>query len=169
MKIVFFVLLALTVPVDARPIDVSRAHGPKIFHQLEASGRKNIAVSGDVIGIVWNDNRSGSSQTYSALKKRGDAQFSRDAKLSVGKDALEAGLVGIGDGRFVAAWEQDGKIVASLISTGPIRKPSLLSTIESRQVALAHSPQGLFAAWIEQAGRFGRVVVAELEIGRAHV
>lgn len=164
MNYVFLILLTLAVPAQAQPVNVSRVHGTKIFHQLEASGRKNIALSGDFVAIVWNDNRNGSSQTYVALKKRADSKFAKDRILSAGKEAIEAGLVGVGDGRFVAAWEQDGKIVASAFSAERMQKTSLLSAAQARQVALAFGPQGLYATWIEQAGRFGRVVVAQLTL-----
>lgn len=164
MNYVFLILLTLAVPAQAQPVNVSRVQGTKIFHQLEASGRKNIALSGDFVAIVWNDNRNGSSQTYVALKKRADSKFAKDRILSAGKEAIEAGLVGVGDGRFVAAWEQDGKIVASAFSAERMQKTSLLSAAQARQVALAFGPQGLYATWIEQAGRFGRVVVAQLTL-----
>lgn len=171
MKHVLFAVLAsaLAFSALAAPIDVTRVHGAKIFHQLEASGRKNIAVSGDFIGVVWNDNRGGLSQTYAALKKRTDGKFGPDIKLSSGKEAIEAGIVALDAGRFAIAWEQDGQIYASIIGPGAAQKPSPLGISQSRQVALAYGKGGLYAAWIEQAGRFGRVVVAELLPGAADI
>lgn len=153
---------ALTPIALAQPTDVSRVHGAKIFHQLEASGRKNIAVSGDWIGVVWNDNRGRFPQTYAVFKKLKDVKFAREIKLSNGKEAIEAGIVALEAGRFAVAWEQDGKIYASVVADGQAQKPSPLGLSQSRQVALAFGRAGLYAAWIEQAGRFGRVVVAEL-------
>lgn len=171
MKGALFALLALglAAPATAGPIDVSRAHGAKIFHQLEASGRKNISVSGDVVGVVWNDNRSGLSQTYASFKKRGEKSFSPDIKLSSGKEAIEAGIVALDAGRFLAAWEQDGQIYASIIAPGSAQKASPIGAPQSRQVALARGAAGLYAAWIEQAGRFGGVAIAELLPGDADI
>lgn len=160
---------AIAVSAWAAPIDVSRVHGAKIFHQLEASGRKNIAVSGDVIGVVWNDNRGGLSQTYAALKKRADGKFGPDIKLSSGKEAIEAGIVALDAGRFAVAWEQDGQIYANVVGLASAQKASLLGAPQSRQVALAYGKGALYAAWIEQAGRFGRVIVAELVPGAADI
>lgn len=164
MKLVFAALLGwgLASFVFAGPIDVSRVHSGKIFHQLEASGRKNIAVSGDWIGVVWNDNRGGFSQTYAVFKKLKDAKFGPEIKLSNGKEAIEGGIVALDAGRFAVAWEQDGRIHASVVAEGQAQKPSPFGSSPSRQVALAFGQAGLYATWIEQAERFGRVVVAEL-------
>ena len=171
MKRIALVVLACALAFSAlaAPMDVSRVHGAKIFHQLEASGRKNIAVSGDVIGVVWNDNRGRLSHTYVAFKKQDDRRFGRDIKLSAGKEAIEASIVALDAGRFAAAWEQDGQIYASIIVLGGAQKPSALGAPQSRQVALAYGQNRLYAAWIEQAGRFGRLVVAELLAGTTDI
>lgn len=166
MKFVLAVLVwGLASFAAAKPTDVSRVHGSKIFHQLEASGRKNIAVSGDWIGVVWNDNRGGLAQTYAAFKKLTDTKFGPEIKLSNGKEAIEGAIVALDAGRFAAAWEQDGKIYASIVAAGQAQKPVPIGSSLSRQAALAFGKAGLYGAWVEQDRRFGRVVVAELRAG----
>ena len=61
------VALAFTGPVAAAwefsgRIVVTRDSKPGLFHHLDSAGRKNIAVSGNRIAVVWEDNQDGSPQ-----------------------------------------------------------------------------------------------------------
>jgi hypothetical protein len=68
----------------------------------------------------------------------------------------------LGAGRFVAAWEEAGKVHARVLPGGrgcSCRRP------RPAQVTLAGARDAVYAAWAEQAGRFRRIVVARWRCG----
>ncbi|MFP5506225.1 MAG: hypothetical protein ACLGH6_08505 [Gammaproteobacteria bacterium] len=165
MKAAALLLAALALPAHAdwswsEPLTVNTALGAKIFPHLESANRQGIAVSGEAVGVVWEDNRSGSPQCYLALKPAKKQAFQREAQLSRG-ECYEPVLLALGRGRFLAAWEEDGKVRAQVWPGG---KPVQLSKTDAAQVTLAQGAKALYAAWAEQDGRFKRIVVAELGI-----
>jgi hypothetical protein len=115
-------------------------------------------VSGDSVGVVWEDNRDGSPQCYLALKPAAAVAFQPEIRLSQG-DCYEPVLLALGKGRLVAAWEESGKVHARVLPGGTAIR---LTEAESVQVTLALHGDALYAAWAEQAGRFKRIVVARL-------
>ncbi len=117
-----------------------------------------MAVSGDTVGVVWEDNRSGSPQCYLAMKPAAAATFQPEIRLSQG-DCYEPVVIALGKGRLVAAWEEAGKVHARVLPGGAATR---LTNAEAVQVTLALRGDALYAAWAEQAGRFKRIVVARL-------
>jgi hypothetical protein len=85
--------------------------------------------------------------------------------LSEGDEAYEPALVAIDEGRWVAAWEQDGAIKARLIDAsgpGPIAE---LAPKHSRQVTLASDGTGrLVAVWARGQASGQLIQAAELQI-----
>jgi hypothetical protein len=157
-------LLVLAWPAHAawtwsEALTVNSALGPTIFPHLESANRQGVAVSGDTVGVVWEDNRDGSPQCYLATKSGSEAKFHPEIRLSQ-SECYEPVVVALGAGRFMAAWEEAGKIRARVLPGGTAIN---LSEIESAQVTLALGAGKLYAAWAEQAGRFRRIVVARLE------
>ena len=157
-------LLALTGPAHAawtwgEALTVNSAQGPAIFPHLESANRQNVAVSGDTVGVVWEDNRDGSPQCYLATKPETADTFQPEIRLSQ-SECFEPVVAALGAGRFAAAWEEAGKVRAQVLPGGTAIN---LSEIESSQVTLAFGAGKLYAAWAEQAGRFRRIVVARLE------
>jgi len=140
------------------PLTVSSVHSATIFPHLESANRQGVAVSGGTVGVVWEDNRSGSPQCYMANKSAAAANFQRETQLSKG-ECYEPVVMALGGDRFVAAWEEAGKVHAQILPGG---KALLLSKDEAAQVTLAMRGDTLYAAWAEQAGRFRRIVVAQL-------
>lgn len=146
------------------PQTLNAVHGPKIFPHLESANRQGIALAGDSVAVIWEDNRDGTPQCYLALKPRDAARFRREQRVSGGEcyEPVVVGLDTAADGaRFVAAWEEAGKVRARLWPGG---RPLELSRAEAGQVTLAARDGRLFAAWAEQAGRFRRIVVATLAV-----
>ncbi len=141
------------------PLTVNTVQGAAIFPHLESANRQGVAVSGDTIGVVWEDNRDGSPQCYLALKPSQAAAFQPETRLSRG-ECYEPVLLALGAGRFVAAWEEAGKVRAQTVPGGT---PLTLSQAGAAQVTLAAGGGKVFAAWAELAGRFHRIVVARLE------
>jgi hypothetical protein len=164
VRAVALLLAVLAWPAQATwewspPLTVNSVQGTAIFVHLESANRRGIAVSGDTVGVVWEDNRDGSPQCYLAIKPDGAAAFQPEIRLSQG-DCYEPVVLGLGAGLFVAAWEEGGRVHARVLPGGAALR---LSDAESAQVTLAAAGDRLYAAWSEQAGRFRRIVVARLE------
>jgi hypothetical protein len=68
-------------------------------------------------------------------------------------------VVALGEGRFVAAWEEAGKVHAQVLPGGAALK---LGDADAAQITLATGRDRIYAAWAEQAGRYRRIVVARL-------
>jgi hypothetical protein len=142
------------------PLTVNSVRGAAIFPHLESANRRGIAVSGGTVGVVWEDNRDGGSQCYLATKPADAADFRPEIRLSQ-TDCYEPVVVALGGGRFMAAWEEAGRVHAQVLPGGATLK---LSDDEAAQVTLAAGADRLYAAWAEQAGRFRRIVVARLAL-----
>ena len=140
------------------PQTLNTVQGAKIFPHLESANRQGIAISGRSVGVIWEDNRDGTPQCYLAIKAAAAAKFQPEQRLSQA-ECYEPVVVGVGANRFVAAWEEAGKVHARLWPGG---RAIQLSNAESVQVTLASGGGKLFAAWAEQTGRFRRIVVASL-------
>jgi hypothetical protein len=165
VKKVMLLLAVLTWPAQAawtwvEPLTVNSAQGAAIFPHLESANRQGVAVSDGTVGVVWEDNRNGSPQCYLAMKPAAAAHFQAEIQLSQ-SDCYEPVLVALGSGRFVAAWEEAGKVQARVLPGGAALQ---LSDAEAAQVTLARRGDRLYAAWAEQAGRFRRIVVARLAL-----
>jgi len=142
------------------PLTVNTVQGAAIFPHLESANRQGVAVSGDTVGVVWEDNRDGSPQCYLATKPAAAKNFQPEVQLSKG-ECYEPVVMALGAGRFVAAWEEAGKVHARVLPGG---KALQLSKADAVQVTLAMRGNALYAAWAEQAGRFRRIVVAQLAL-----
>jgi len=156
-------LAALMGPAQAAwewsaPMNVNSVQGEKIFPHLESANRQGVAVSDDTVGVVWEDNRAGTPQCYLATKPAMAEKFQPEIRLSQ-SECYEPVVMALGAGRFVAAWEEAGRVHAQIVPGGAAIK---LTEAESAQVTLAMGAGKLYAAWAEQAGRFHRIVVAAL-------
>jgi hypothetical protein len=142
------------------PLTVNSVRSAAIFPHLESANRRGVAVSGDTVAVVWEDNRDGSPQCYLATKPAAAAAFQPEIRLSQG-DCYEPVVAALGEGRFVAAWEEAGRVHARVLPGDAVQK---LSDVEAAQVTLAMAGERIYAAWAEQAGRFRRIVVARLAL-----
>ena len=143
----------------SEPLTVNSVRGAKIFPHMDSANRHNLAVSGTTVGVVWEDNRSGSPQCYLATKAATAANFLPEIRLSQ-TECYEPVVVALEGGRFVAAWEEAGKVHARMLPGG---EALTLSSVEAGQVTLATGAGKLYAAWAEQAGQFRRIVVSRIE------
>lgn len=165
MRAAALLLAVLAWPVQAAwewsaPLTVNSVRGAAIFPHLESANRQGVAVSGDTVGVAWEDNRDGRPQCYLAIKPAASANFQREIQLSQG-ECYEPVVMDLGAGRFVAAWEEAGKVHARVLPGGQVLQ---LSKADAAQVTLARRGNALYAAWAEQAGRFRRIVVARLAL-----
>jgi hypothetical protein len=146
------------------PVNVSAAAKEGVFHHLESSGRRNIAVSGDVVGVVWEDDSDGTPRVYLALKSRNSSEFSPKLRISAVGEAYEPSITALGDGRFAIAWEEDEQVSARIVASqemGPIAK---VGDKTSSQVSLASEDDRVLLVHREQTQRFGQIVLQELMI-----
>ena len=147
------------------PIPVTSATGPKVFHHLESSGRHNIAVSGQSVAVVWEDDRDGVSRIYLAHKELTAPAFGPDFMLSGSDDAFEPSIVGLGGGLFAVAWEEDGRVHARILGGN---RPGPVFTVDagdSVQASLATNGSELLLASAEREERFARIVLHRLRPG----
>jgi len=143
---------------------VSGAPQEKLFPHLESAGRGNLAASGEHLVVVWEDNRDGSPQVYAALRRQDRPGFAVPLRLSAGKEAYEPVVIGLGQGRFLAAFEQDGKVVARVFSATATGALITMDDAASAQITLATSNGRIHAAWGRRDGRFLRLVSAPLSV-----
>lgn len=151
-------------------IAVAPVEGANVFQHLDATGRKSLAVSGDIVAAVWEDNRSGSPQAYVAFKSGDQNKFSPATPISSGKSAFAPTVVALSDGRFLAGWEQDENVWVRTLTpqgSGPVVK---LGKNGSTQIALGtRDGKTVFAAWCERHGEFNRIMAQELKIDGGRV
>ncbi|MGE5318911.1 MAG: hypothetical protein ACM3KD_01900 [Hyphomicrobiaceae bacterium] len=140
------------------PLTVNSVRSAKIYPHMESANRRNVAVSGTTVGVVWEDNRSGEPQCYLATKEKAAANFQPEIRLSQA-ECYEPAVIALDGGRFVAAWEEGGKVHACVLPGGAAQA---LSEAGAGQVTLATGAGKLYAAWAEQAGQFRHIVVARL-------
>jgi hypothetical protein len=166
-------MAALLLPVCAAaqpwafgdPLAVTAPPQPGVFHHLESSGRRNVAVSGGVVGIAWEDNRDGTPRVYLARKEADQEGFDAGVRVSGTGEAYEPSLAALGNGGFALAWEEDGQVLARLVGPGRAGPPLRLSRRGGAQAAVALHGEQLLVLWSEREGRFGRIRMARLGMG----
>ena len=169
-RIATALLFLAALPVEAGwqftpAVEVGAASGKKIFHHLESANRKGLAESAGRVALAWEDNRAGEPHCWLAVREKGVAAFSRPQPLGAG-ECYEPVVQGMGNGRFVAAWEEDGAVWVKPADKG---KAIQLSRGEAAHITLAKLDERTFyAAWAEQTGKFKRIMLARLalEAGR---
>ena len=148
------------------PIPVTGVHGPGIFHHLESAGRKSLAISGDRVAVVWEDNRSGAPQAYLAIKSAQSEAFEAERRISTGAEAFEPVIAPLPDGRFLLGWEQDGTVWFRTADTAALGPTTRLSGATGRQTTLATSPEGgAEAAWAADTAQGQMLLAAPIRVG----
>lgn len=168
--------LLAVVPATAAPwtfgekITVAQTSKANTFHHVESSGRKNIAVSGDSVGVIWEDNRGGVPQVYVAFKSIQSSAFEPAWRVSDAAPrahtlpAYEPVIVALGAGRFLMGWEQDSGVWVRTGGPKGLDPAIKLSSVEAGQITLATGARGTYAAWAQQRGRYRQIVVASITI-----
>lgn len=141
------------------PVPVTPVAGHRVFHHLESAGRRNIAASGDRVGVIWEDDRSGTPEVYVAMKTAGSDGFDDDLRVSGGSEAYEPALAPLGAGDFVAAWEENGEIFARVLGDRP-GPPLRLG--EGTQASLDVADADVLVVWSEPRGEVSQIRFARL-------
>jgi hypothetical protein len=165
--------IALATPGAApwslgEPVTVSGAGGSPRYHHLDGAGRQHVAASATEVALIWEDDHTGAPQVYLAVKPRLAETFRRTEQLSTGKEAYEPAIASLGQGRWLAAWEQDAAVVARVIDADGLGPVATLAAKGGRQVTLTADPSGRVAAVWARALDAGQIIeAAELRpVGR---
>jgi len=123
---------------------------------MDPAGRRGMALSGDVVAIVWEDNRGGTPSAYAAFLKPGASQFIVQ-KLSAG-ESYEVSVAPLKDGQFIFGWEEQGSVRVRTGSADRLGPVHTLSRGEAGQIALDVHDNVIHAAWSERSGRHRTVL-----------
>ncbi len=166
MKRCAAILMLLAMPAFAGwqfspAVEAGAAKDKKVFHHLESANRKGVAESDGRVAVAWEDDRTGEPRCWLAVREKAAPAFSGPQALSAG-ECYEPVAQGMGKGRFVAAWEEDGAVWVKQAGKGKALK---LSREEAAHITLARADEGtLYAAWAEMAGNFKRIMLARLTL-----
>ena len=137
-----------------------------VFHHLESAGRRNIAVSDEQVAIIWEDDRDGTPRVYLARKALSDTAFAAPVRISGDGEAYEPGLVALGEGRFAAAWEEDGRVRLRVIGRHSLGPRLSLPEGESVQPSLLYANGELQLTVAQRDGRHNRIYLYRFEVDR---
>ena len=142
------------------PVEVG-ATNRKVFHHLESANRKALAEAGGRIALVWEDNRTGEPRCWLAVRGPNNAAFAKPKAVTAG-ECYEPVVQGMGDGRFVLGWEENGAVWVKASDKGRALK---LSSAPAAQLTLANvDGRTVQAAWAEQVGQYRRIVTARITL-----
>ncbi len=147
------------------PVAVTEVQGEGIFHHLESSGRRNIAVAGDTVAISWEDNRNETPAIYLARKSLGDGAFSPAVRISGKDDAYEPSLTALGEDRFAIAWEEAGRVRLRLSDGQQLGPVLTLDATRAGQANLTAGGDGLLLVYAaaDPNSRHRRIYLQQFE------
>jgi hypothetical protein len=159
--------LPLTATIAApwsfsQAVEVTSVSSGKVFHHLDASGRRNIAAAHAGVAVAWEDDRDGTPRVYLAYKGYVEDRFTRELQVSGSGEAFEPSLIALGGERFAIAWEEADAVwlrLADMKADEPRLGPPL--KISKRQGGQANLTTGnnsqVIVLWSEREGRYGRI------------
>lgn len=152
------------------PVTVA-APADKDYPHLDSSGRRNVAVTGNTVAVVWEDNRSGRPAVYLARRLPGATAFSTPEVVSTGEDeAYEPTITALDPSRFVVGWEERGNVWLRSVGPQGMGLPGKLGSGKSAHVSLTAGPDNQIAAvWSEEDRAHGRIRAALVHITDAGV
>jgi hypothetical protein len=143
----------------AQAIDVAGAKAG-VFHHLDAAGRNSLAVSGDNVALVWEDNRGGAPGCYLALKQNAAPAFE---EFAFGQgECFEPAVAAFDAGRFLLIWEDASGVNAALADAAGPGPAARLADSGGQGTLAVHARLGAFAAWSAPDGRWRRIWQAPL-------
>ena len=147
----------------APPAVVTDPGGDRVFPHLEGAGRRSLAVGGDQVAVVWEDNRSGTPRGYVAFRNGDGDTFEARRRISGEDPAYGPVITALGGGRFLSAWEEDGRVQARVL-TRERAGPAITLADNAGQPTLYAADDRVFAAWSEGEDGNRRVVIADLAV-----
>lgn len=159
-------LLALPAAADWRfgpPLELAGPARAGVFHHLESAGRRSLAAGEAWVAVTWEDNRDGRPRAYAAFKRIAAEGVEAELRLSGPGEAYEPAVAALGAGRFLFAWEEDGRVRLRAGGAAGLGPATALEAAGSQATLAPAGPGRAYAAWVRREGRFGRVVVALIE------
>lgn len=138
-------------------LDVTHEFGPGVFHHLESSGRRNIAVSGSTVAVAWEDDHDGTPRVYLARKHVDAVRFDAAIRISGNGEAYEPSLAALADDRFVVAWEEDARVHARVIDSQRSGPAIALADSEAGQANVSVHGNRVFVLRAQREARFSRI------------
>jgi hypothetical protein len=166
-------LVAVAPTIGADPwefeeaVDVTRARGPGIFHHLESSGRRNVAVSGDTVAVAWEDDRDGTPRIYLARKRVDASGFEGEILMSGEAEAFEPSLAALGGNRFIVAWEEDGRVHARILGAQGLGPTTVLDGTGAAQANVSVWRDRVYLLYAQRRDRFSGIRLDILQIDAA--
>ncbi len=139
------------------PVDVTLAPRAGIFHHLDASGRRHVAVSGSAVAVVWEDNSGGKPAVYLSVLGDERSGFSPPVRVSGVGEAYEPGIVAVSGGAFFIAWEEDNGVWVRPFRSGALGTALKLADRATQVSLSAGDGDRILALWAETQGRFRRI------------
>ena len=149
------------ITVTGPPVD-------DVYHHLDGSGRKHIAVTGESVAVIWEDNRNQTPQIYVTLKSLTQETFPTALPVSSGSEAYEPTIDAISGNRFVLAFEQDASVFARILTAEGLAEPTRLSRATASHVSIVSFDDHIFASWREQDNFMWYLKVAALRVDNAN-
>jgi hypothetical protein len=156
-------LLATAGPLRAMDdvVEIAAAR-PGVFHHLDASGRNSLALAGDAVALVWEDNRSGAPGCYLALQSDAAAGF-REFGFGEG-ECYEPAIAAYDSHRFLLIWEDAAGVNVALADANGPGPATRLAAAGGQGSLAVHARLGALAAWSAPDGRWRRIWLAPLKL-----
>jgi hypothetical protein len=135
------------------------------FIHLDASGRRSIAVSGNVVGVVWEDNRSGKPGIYIAFCLPDKNSFTPPQKISLRSSAYEPVIAALEEQRFLAAWEEEERVWLRVMSPSKSGAAISIGHAPAKQISIEADSRGnAGAVWSQGPPRNVNIYYAGLKV-----
>ena len=172
MKHLLLILCAafypLTIHADAlqftAPLTVTTAT-KDVFIHLDSSGRRSLAVSDEVVAVIWEDNRNGKPGIYIAYHLPGKKTFTGLDEISQPSPAYEPVIAPLAGQRFLVAWEAEDQVWLRVVSPSKKGETVAIGRTPAKQITVATAKGGLAgAAWSQGQQRDAHVYYADITI-----
>ena len=118
------------------PITVTSA-SKGVFLHLDSSGRRSLAVSDELVAVVWEDNRSGKPAVYTAYQVPCKPGFSNPQKVSKESPAYEPVIAALTRNRFIVGWEEGNYVWLRIVSPSKVGAPLKISKLHAQHISVA--------------------------------
>lgn len=153
--------LALAMPAAAESVIELAAARAGVFHHLDASGRRALAVAGERVGLVWEDNRDGAPACHFASKTTAETGF-REFRFGTG-ECFEPAIAADGADAFLLIWEDETGVQAARAGANGVGAATRLAPAGGQGAIIRHPEQGVIAVWSAPDGRWRRLWRARLD------
>ena len=155
-------------------ISVSQHPPGHYFHHLESSGRRNIAVSNDIVAVTWEDDRDNTARIYLALKKPEEKNFTSEIQLSGNDDAFEPTITNLTKNHFAISWEENQTIHVRIVDASSLKNVRLSSIFTVKQSVggqanIVSENNRLFIVYSHQKRSFPQIALTVLDFDRLQI